>query len=142
MKLTIVGPAIPNIPWQPKPAGNPDIVWRYDANPVIGRRPLPRVTGIYNSAVVPWKGGFIGVFRTEGMDRVPHLHVGRSADGLKWAFEPKPIAFKCDDPEVLKHEYAYDPRVTPIGAVLLSTATICSAIDGMRYTVPCRCTYW
>ncbi len=81
MKLKIHGPAIPNVPWQPKPAGNPDLVWRYDGNPVIGRRPLPRVTGIYNSAVVPWQDGFIGVFRTEGMDRVPHLHVGRSADG-------------------------------------------------------------
>ena len=59
--------------------------------PVIGRRPLPRVTGIFNSAVVPFEGKFIGVFRTEGMDRVPHLHVGRSPDGLKFTFEPKPI---------------------------------------------------
>ena len=55
MKLKIAGPALPNIPWQAKPAGNPDIMWRYDANPVVGRRPLPRVTGIYNSAVVPWQ---------------------------------------------------------------------------------------
>ena len=117
MKLTITGPAIPNIPWQPKPAGMDDIVWRYSANPVIGRRPLPRVTGIYNSAVVPFDGRFIGVFRTEGMDRVPHLHVGRSPDGLKWTFEPKPIGFTCEDEEVRRHEYAYDPRVTPIDGV-------------------------
>jgi len=53
---------------------------------------------------------FIGVFRTEGMDRVPHLHVGRSSDGFKFTFEPSPIEFKCDDPEVRKQEYAYDPR--------------------------------
>ena len=121
MKLTIVGPAIPNIPWQPKPAGNQDVVWRYDANPVIGRRPLPRVTGIYNSAVVPFGGKFIGVFRTEGMDRVPHLHVGRSPDGLKWTFEPKPIDFHCEDEEVRRHEYAYDPRVTPLEGVYYVT---------------------
>ena len=114
MKLSITGPAIPNIPWQPKPAGMSDVVWRYDANPVIGRRPLPRVTGIFNSAVVPFQGKFIGVFRTEGMDRVPHLHVGRSSDGFKFTFEPKPIEFKCDDPEVRRQEYAYDPRVTPV----------------------------
>lgn len=114
MQLKIVGPALPNIPWQARPAGNPDVVWRYDANPVIGRRPLPRVTGIYNSAVVPWQGGFIGVFRTEGMDRLPHLHVGRSPDGFKFTFEPKPIDFKCPDEEVRRHEYAYDPRVTLI----------------------------
>lgn len=117
MKLKIVGSAIPNIPWQPRPAGNPDVVWRYDRNPVIGRRPLPRVTGIYNSAVVPWKDGFIGVFRTEGMDRVPHLHVGRSSDGYHFTFEPKPIDFRCDDEEVRRHEFAYDPRVTEIEGV-------------------------
>ena len=117
MKLRIEGAPLPNIPWQPKPAGNPDVMWRYDGNPVVGRRPLPRVTGIYNSAVVPWKGGFIGVFRTEGMDRVPHLHVGRSPDGLKFKFEPKPIELKCEDPEVRRFEYAYDPRVTPVEGV-------------------------
>lgn len=124
MQLKIAGPALPHIPWQPRPAGNPDLVWRYDANPVIGRRPLPRVTGIYNSAVVPWQDGFIGVFRTEGMDRVPHLHVGRSADGFKFTFEPKPIDFACADEEVRRHEYAYDPRVT--------------LIDGTHYVTWCN----
>jgi len=94
------------------------VVWRYSGNPVIGRRPLPRTTGAYNSAVVPWQGQFIRGVSHEGMDRVPHLHVGRSADGLKFTFEPKPIDFKCDDPEVRKHEYAYDPRVTPIEAFI------------------------
>jgi len=113
-KLTIHGDPVPNIPWQPRPAGNEDLVWRFDRNPVIGRRPLPRVTGIYNSAVVPFRGKFAGVFRTEGMDRLPHLHVGKSPDGIAWTFEPKPISFRCDDPEILRHEYAYDPRVTPI----------------------------
>jgi beta-1,4-mannooligosaccharide/beta-1,4-mannosyl-N-acetylglucosamine phosphorylase len=114
MKLKIVGTPLPNIPWQPRPAGNPDLVWRFDRNPVVGRRPLPRVTGIYNSAVVPWQSGFIGVFRTEGMDRVPRLHVGRSADGINFTFEPKPIELRGADPEVAKMEYAYDPRVTEI----------------------------
>lgn len=117
MKLSISGPAIPNIPWQPKPAGCTDVVWRYDGNPIVNRRPLPRVTGIYNSAVVPWRGGFAGVFRTEGMDRMPHLHVGRSSDGYKFSFESKPIDLRCDDAEVRRHEYAYDPRVTPIDGI-------------------------
>ncbi|MBL9195468.1 MAG: glycoside hydrolase family 130 protein [Opitutaceae bacterium] len=114
MALPIIGSPIPHLPWQPRPSGNSDLVWRYSHNPVIGRRPLPGVTGIYNSAVVPFEGRFIGVFRTEGMDRMPHLHVGRSADGLAWTFELKPIALTCDDPEVTRHEYGYDPRVTPI----------------------------
>jgi len=124
MKLKIIGPALPNIPWEPKPAGNPDYAWRYSSNPVVGRRPLPRVTGIYNSAVVPWKGGFTGVFRTEGMDRIPHLHVGRSPDGLKFTFEPNPIELTCEDPEVRKFEYAYDPRVT--------------LVDGVHYVTWCN----
>jgi len=114
MKFQILGPSLPNIPWQSKPAGNQDLVWRYDGNPVIGRRPLPRVTGIYNSAVVPWQGGFAGVFRTESMSRVPALHVGRSTDGFKFVFEPKPIAFSGADAEVGKFDYGYDPRVTLI----------------------------
>ena len=114
--LRLSVPLFPIFPGNPGLPADSDLLWRYDANPVIGRRPLPHVTGIYNSAVVPWKGGFIGVFRTEGMDRVPHLHVGRSPDGLKFTFEPKPIDFK-GEPDVIKHEYAYDPRVTEIDGV-------------------------
>jgi beta-1,4-mannooligosaccharide/beta-1,4-mannosyl-N-acetylglucosamine phosphorylase len=91
MSSTIKGSAVPNLPRQARPGGAFDLVWRYDANPVIGRRPLPRVTGVYHSAVVPWGGGSIGVFRTAGMDRAPRLHVGRSGDRLKFTFEPKPI---------------------------------------------------
>ena len=121
MELSIKSPAIPNMPWQPRPAGNSDVVWRYDANPIIKRRPLPRITGIYNSAVVPWKGQFIGVFRTDGMDRLPRLHVGQSPDGLKFTFEPKPIILKCNDSEIEHFEYAYDPRVTPIDGVYYVT---------------------
>ena len=120
-KLVIHGEAVPNMPWQPKPAGLTDLVWRYSGNPVIDRRPLPRVTGIYNSAVVPFRGQFVGVFRTEGMDRVPHLHVGRSRDGIKWSFDPEPIDFSCPDPELKAHEYGYDPRVTPIDGAYFVT---------------------
>lgn len=117
MKLEIVGSPLPHIPWQPRPAGSSDLLWRYDRNPVIGRRPLPHVTGIYNSAVVPWNDGFIGVFRTEGMSRVPYLHVGRSPDGYNFTFEPQPIVLHHADPEVTRFEFAYDPRVTLIDGV-------------------------
>jgi beta-1,4-mannooligosaccharide/beta-1,4-mannosyl-N-acetylglucosamine phosphorylase len=114
MSVTIHSEPIPNIPWQPKPAGCPDIVWRYDKNPIIDRRPMPGVAGIYNSAVVPFQGKFVGVFRTEYNDRIPHLHFGRSDDGLKWQFDPKEIEFQCEDPEVKRQEYGYDPRLTRI----------------------------
>ena len=33
----IIGNSLPNMPWQDKPAGEIMPVWRYDANPIIGR---------------------------------------------------------------------------------------------------------
>ena len=82
------------IPWQERPAGLKDVVWRHSANPVIGRRPLPDVLGIYNSAVVPFGDGFAAVFRLEDRTRFPRLHMGWSDDGLQWHIEPAPIVFK------------------------------------------------
>ena len=31
----IIGEAIPNMPWQDRPEGNNDVMWRYDGNPII-----------------------------------------------------------------------------------------------------------
>lgn len=114
MNITLKSASIPNLPWQPKPSGCPDIVWRYAGNPVIDRRPLPQATGIYNSAVVPFEGGFAGVFRTEYKDRMPHLHIGRSADGILWQFDPKELSLGSGDGGESAFEYGYDPRVTRI----------------------------
>lgn len=104
------------IPWQERPAGMPDVVWRHSSNPVIGRRPLPDVIGIYNSAVVQFGDGFMAVFRLEDRSRFPRLHLGRSADGLKWNIESKPIVFanETDEKRSLAADYAYDPRVVKI----------------------------
>lgn len=55
--------ALPNIPWQEKPADVTAPVWRYSENPVIDRNPVEGVARIFNSAVVPYEGKFIGVFR-------------------------------------------------------------------------------
>jgi beta-1,4-mannooligosaccharide/beta-1,4-mannosyl-N-acetylglucosamine phosphorylase len=103
------------MPWQDRPAGVKDVVWRHSANPVIGRRPLPDVMGIYNSAVVPFGDGFAAVFRLEDRTRFPRLHMGWSDDGLQWHIEPKPIVFENrpgDGDEI--SDYAYDPRVVKI----------------------------
>ena len=99
-------------PWQDRPAGSNDVVWRYRSNPILGRKPVPGVQGIYNSAVTPFGDGYAGVFRTEDTTRFPRLHVGWSEDGLDWQIEPAPIEFTNQpfDPA----DYAYDPRVTPI----------------------------
>src|SRR6187399_1776026 len=69
------------IPWQERPAGSSDVVWRCTANPIIGRHHMPGVQGVYNSAVAPYGDGFVGVFRLEKRTRFPHLHMGWSEDG-------------------------------------------------------------
>ena len=45
--------------------GCTDVMWRYSQNPVIGRYHIPSSNSIFNSAVVPFKDGFAGVFRCD-----------------------------------------------------------------------------
>lgn len=63
--VKIIGPNVPNMPWQDRPAQTcADLpVWRYSENPIIGRNPAKGVARIFNSAVMPYGDGFIGVFR-------------------------------------------------------------------------------
>lgn len=113
-RARIVGEAIPNLPWQPRPADCDELVWRFSGNPVIDRHPIPKAYSIYNSAVVPFDGRFVGVFRTEYKTRMPHLHVGWSDDGIDWDIKHNEIRFTCSDPEIGHMEYAYDPRLTRV----------------------------
>jgi len=108
---TILGSALPNIPWQDRPAGCSDVVWRYDANPIIPRNATPTSNSVFNSAVVPFEGGFAGVFRCDNRHREMNLHRGFSKDGIRWELDPTPITFE-GDPEVTQLVYRYDPRVT------------------------------
>lgn len=110
-KRTLLGSALPNIPWQDRPAGLNDVVWRYDANPVIPRNATSTSNSIFNSAVVPFEGAYAGVFRCDDRRRVMDVHAGRSADGINWTIDPQPIKFQCDDPEIGKFVHRYDPRV-------------------------------
>jgi beta-1,4-mannooligosaccharide/beta-1,4-mannosyl-N-acetylglucosamine phosphorylase len=110
----IIGEALPNIPWEEKPTGCTDVIWRYSGNPVIDRNPIPNVQSIYNSAVVPYKGKFVGIFRADTRSVLPFLHFGRSEDALVWDIEHKPVILKGQDPEIAEMVYAYDPRVTKV----------------------------
>ena len=69
------------------------LLWRYTDNPVIRRNPLPGVARIFNSAVVPFEEGFIGVFRGEQTNGIPFIYLGRSADGIHWTFDRDKIPF-------------------------------------------------
>src|SRR5262249_37241523 len=108
---TIVGPALPNIPWQDRPAGSPDVVWRCTLNPIIPRDAIPTSNSIFNSAVVPFEGGFAGVFRCDDRRRIMDVHSGFSEDGIHWSITPEPIQWGCDDPEIAPFVHRYDPRV-------------------------------
>ncbi len=108
---TLLGGSLPNLPWQARPAGLSDVVWRYDANPVIPRNATSTSNSIFNSAVVPFEGSFAGVFRCDDRRRIMDVHTGRSPDGIRWTIDPQPIQFACDDPEIGAFQHRYDPRV-------------------------------
>jgi beta-1,4-mannooligosaccharide/beta-1,4-mannosyl-N-acetylglucosamine phosphorylase len=106
------GVALPNIPWENKPAtGRQEVLWRYSKNPVINRDATRTSNSIFNSAVVLYKDGFAGVFRCDDTARRMNIHVGFSSDGFNWKIEDSPICFEKTAPELPESEYKYDPRV-------------------------------
>jgi len=106
-----------NIPWQDRPEGCAAPVWRYTDNPVIPRNPIPGVARVFNSAVAPYGNGFIGVFRGEQVNGVPHIYLGRSSDGIRWEFETEKIAFVDETGKPFMPPYAYDPRLVQVDGV-------------------------
>ncbi|MEJ2662452.1 MAG: glycoside hydrolase family 130 protein [Spirochaetia bacterium] len=108
---TIIGPGLPNVPWEDRPAGCHEAVWRYSKNPIIARDAIPSANSIFNSAVVPFKNGFAGVFRCDDRSRRMQLHSGFSTDGIHWTLEHERIRFQCEDPEIGRFDVGYDPRV-------------------------------
>ena len=115
MSKIINGTDIPNLPWQDKPAGWNLPVWRYSANPVIRRNPFPGMGRIFNSAVVPHEGAFIGVFRGETTTGRPFLYLGHSEDGISWTYETEKIRMQDENGRPWEPLYAYDPRCVKIG---------------------------
>ncbi len=105
-------PHLKNMPWEERPPGCTDLVWRYSGNPIIPRDLIPSANSIFNSAVVPFEVGFAGVFRCDDKRRQMNLHAGRSTDGIHWQIDPQPIEWVLSNPELGRLEYRYDPRVT------------------------------
>ena len=119
--LTIVGQPLPNMPWEERPAGSNAVLWRYSNNPVIPRDLLPDSNSIFNSAVVPFKDGFAGVFRCDDTNRRMTLHAGFSKDGINWDIRPDKLVFDgvnikgldSEGKEVFAHNYVktdYDAK--------------------------------
>jgi beta-1,4-mannooligosaccharide/beta-1,4-mannosyl-N-acetylglucosamine phosphorylase len=116
MTGTVTTTRTPTIPWEERPAGSSDVLWRSSRNPIVPRDAVPRANSIFNSAIVTFRDGFAGVFRVDDRQRTMNLHAGRSTDGVHWELEHEPIAFAPADPRVSEiqavFEHAYDPRVT------------------------------
>jgi beta-1,4-mannooligosaccharide/beta-1,4-mannosyl-N-acetylglucosamine phosphorylase len=103
-----------NVPWEDRPKGSDQVVWRSMRNPVIPHDLIPSSNSIFNSAVVPYMDGFAGVFRCDDRRRVMQLHVGKSGDGYDWEITNERIQWQPEDDtvvEINEFQYMYDPRV-------------------------------
>lgn len=100
------------IPWEERPEGCNDVMWRYSKNPVIDRYAIPTSNSVFNSAVVPFNGGYAGVFRCDNKAVQMNIYAGFSKDGINWNIETEPIKFRPGNTEMIDSDYKYDPRVT------------------------------
>lgn len=112
MSNLLINPvSIPNLPWEDRPEGSSEVIWRSTRNPIIPRNAIPRSNSIFNSAVTPFHGEFAGVFRIDDTRRVMNLYRGFSKDGIDWKIDPEPITWQCAEPEIAPFVHRYDPRV-------------------------------
>ena len=119
--IRLLGDSLPSLPWQERPADCGTTVWRYDGNPVVRRDALSDSNSIFNSAVVPFRDGFAGIFRVDDQVGGIHgvkLHAGFSKDGIHWKLDEKKIEFSGG---VRPFEYGFDPRIAKIGDVFYIT---------------------
>ncbi|MFW9843682.1 MAG: glycosylase, partial [Candidatus Thorarchaeota archaeon] len=136
-KARIIGNNLPNIPWENRPEGSEDLVWRYSKNPIVGWNPVKGVARIFNSAVAPYQGKFVGIFRADHTNSKPDLHVGWSDDGIEWRFESARIKWVDQEGEPYPVSYAYDPRMVELDGryyVVWCTGFVQSPALGIGYT--------
>ena len=110
----IIGNALPNIPWEDKPEGYTDPIWRYSQNPIIGRNGNKRSNSVFNSAVVPFKDGFAGVFRCDSRAMQMDIFPGFSDDAINWKISDESLNLTGQDPEIAHKQYRYDARISQI----------------------------
>lgn len=117
----IIGKNLPNIPWENKPQTCSDVMWRYSKNPIIDWNPIPTAGRVYNSAIVPFKNGFAGVFRGDQKNGRATLFSGFSKDGITIDLDPNPIQWVDENGKPAPTSYSYDPRVLEIDGTFFIT---------------------
>ncbi len=110
----VFAPHLQNIPWENRPVSSTEVMWRYSKNPIIGRDGNRVSNSVFNSAVTPFRDGFAGVFRCDSRSISMDIFRGFSKDGINWIIDDEPIQFVGKEPEILRKEYRYDPRITLI----------------------------
>ncbi|MCL2287516.1 MAG: glycoside hydrolase family 130 protein [Firmicutes bacterium] len=107
----VIGNPVPNMPWEDKPAGYKEVLWRYSQNPIIKRNPGPKATRVFNSAVIPYGDEFVGIFRCDHRDTSMHIHFGKSKDAINWEIDHEDIKWVDEEGHPFQPDYAYDPRL-------------------------------
>lgn len=128
MKYKIYADAIPNLPWEERnnsPEEGP--LWRHSENPIIKRDVTPTSNSVMNSAAVPFKGKFAGMFRVDDKARDLRLHRGFSDDGIHWNIDPTPVSLIGKDGKKTM-VMGYDPRVVRIEDTYY--IIYCNCVDG------------
>ena len=102
------------------------ILKRYENNPILTSKEVgSECNSIFNSAVIPFGDGYVGIFRVDTIGMISELHIGWSRDGIKWDVEPERLTIHCEDCDMMATGGSYDPRITELEA--------CSKISRERF---------
>ncbi len=107
-------PSTAAFPWEERPATCHEIIWRSSRNPIIKPSQVPCANSIFNSAVIPFRDGYAGVFRVDNRVRQMRLHRGFSKDAVHWEIDDDPLVFVPSGKDAAPFQYGYDPRVCTI----------------------------
>ncbi|MCL2665427.1 MAG: glycoside hydrolase family 130 protein [Defluviitaleaceae bacterium] len=136
-KYTITAESTKNMPWESRPEKTHGVLWRYSGNPIIKRNPTEHCVRVFNSALVPYGDGFMGVFRADHPSGGMRIHLARSKNGIDWDIEDEVIKWTDENGKPFQPQYGYDPRLVKMGDTYF--IMWCTSFDwqptiGMGYT--------
>ena len=105
----LIGPALPNIPWQERPVGYAGVVWRDVMNPIIPRDPFPTANSVFNNAVGPFNGKIAGVFPCDETRPQMQFHPRFNHDRVPWDIRTPRIPLTPPHPPALDNALCSTP---------------------------------